>query len=97
MGKGTQVMQSQDGGIEEAIRSTGVDQRGHGDRRLARYKEMHTEKKVTRGGVGEGRGKRSSATQPSSYRLGESSFGGLGGAEVFGEGEKEVLGLGKPR
>ena len=55
-------MLSQDGGIEEAIISTGVDQRGHGDRRLVRDKEMHPENKVTRGGVREGRGKRSSAT-----------------------------------
>ena len=97
MGKGTQVMLSQDGGIEEAIRSTGVDQRGHGDRRLTRYKKMNPKDKVTRGGMGKGRGKRSSATQPGSYWLGESFFGGLGDAEVSGKGEKEVLGLGKPK
>ena len=97
MGKGTQVMLSQDGGIEEAIRSIGVDQRRHGDRRLARDKEMHPKNKVTRGWMGEGRGKRSSATHPGSYWLGESFFGGLGGAEVSGDGEKEVLGLGKPK
>ena len=81
----------------QTIRSTGVDRSGHGDRRLARDKEMQPENKVTRGGVGEGRGKMSSATQPGSYWLGESFFGGLGGAEVSGGGEEEVLGLGKPK
>ena len=97
MGKGTQVMLSQDGGIEEAIRSTGVDQRGHGDRRLTRYKKMNPKNKVPRGGMGKGRGKRSSATQPGSYWLGESFFGGEGGTDVYGEEKKEVWGRGKPR
>ena len=56
VGKGMQVMLNQDGGVEEAIKSTGVDQRRNGDRRLARDKEMHPENKVTRGGMGEGGG-----------------------------------------
>ena len=39
--EGTQVMLNQDGGVQEAIRSTRVDQRRDGDKRVAKNEEMH--------------------------------------------------------
>ena len=66
-----QVEANQDGGIQEAIGGSGVDQRLHGNGRLARYEEVHQEREVAGGGKGEGRGgEGKGAAQPGSYWLG---------------------------
>ena len=56
--QGLQLMQVQDGGIEEAIRRAGVHQGLNWDRKAARYKKVDQERKVTGKGGGErgGRG-----------------------------------------
>ena len=51
-----QVEANQDGGIQEAISGSGVDERLHENGRLARYEEVHQEREVAEGGEGEGRG-----------------------------------------
>ena len=56
MGKGVQVKANEDGGVQEAIGGSRVDQRLNRDRRLAREKEMHQESEMARGGEREGRG-----------------------------------------
>ena len=48
------MIANQDGGIEEAIGGSGVDQRLNGDWRLAQNEEVDQKRKVTRGGKGEG-------------------------------------------
>ena len=58
MGKGVQVKANEDGGVQEAIGGSRVDQRLNRDRRLARDKEMHQESEMARGGEREGRGGR---------------------------------------
>ena len=78
VGKGMQVMANQDGGIEEAIRGTRVDQRGDGDRRLARDHQVNHKGKVARGGEGKGGGKRKGTAQPGSNWLGREFFDGSG-------------------
>ena len=73
-----QVIANQDGGIEEAIGGSGVDQRLDGDWRLAQNEEVDQKRKVTRGGKGEGGlGKGKGAAQPGSYWLGWEFFGWL--------------------
>ena len=68
MGKGVQVKANQDGGVQEAIEGSRVDQRSNMNWRLTRYEEVHHEREMARGGEGEGRGgKGKGATQPSSY------------------------------
>ena len=75
MGKGVQVKANKDGGVQEAIGGSRIDQRLNRDRRLTRYKEMHEKSEMARGGEGEGRGgKGKSATQPGSYWLGKEFF-----------------------
>ena len=75
MGKGLQVKANEDGGVQEAIGGSRVDQRLNRDRRLARNKKMHQESEMARGGEREGRGgKGKSATQPGSYWLGWQFF-----------------------
>ena len=75
MGKGVHVKANEDGGVQEAIGGSKVDQRLNRDRRLAWDKEMHQESEMARGGEREGRGgKGKSATQPSSYCLGWEFF-----------------------
>ena len=56
MGKGVQVKSNEDGGVQEAIGGSRVDQRLNRDRRLARNKEMHQKSEMARGGEREGRG-----------------------------------------
>ena len=54
MRKGVQVKANQDGGVQEAIGGSRIDQCLHKDRQLTRYEEVHHESKVLRGGKGEG-------------------------------------------
>ena len=63
-----QVEANRDGGIQEAVRGSRVDQRLHGNGRLARDEEVHKEGEVAGGGEGEG------AAQPGSYWLGREFF-----------------------
>ena len=76
-----QVIANQDGGIEEAIGGSEVDQRLDGDWRLAQNEEVDHKRKVTRGGKGEGGlGKGKGAAQLGSYWLGWEFFGWLAAA-----------------
>ena len=52
-----QVEANQDGGIQEVVRGSRVDQRLHENGRLARNEEVHQEGKVAGGGEGEGGGR----------------------------------------
>ena len=84
-------MLAQEGGIEEGVRRTRVDQRLNGDRRLTGDEDMNQQGKVTRNGVGEGNRKRKGASQPGPYWLGWPFFGrevskGVGGEGVRGGG-----------
>ena len=46
--KGVQLKASQDGGVEEVVRSTRVDQRLDGDRRLTGWAEVDEEGEMAR-------------------------------------------------
>ena len=56
MGGGVQVVLLQDGGVQEAVRRSGVDQGLDGDGRLTWDNQVHDEAKMARGGGGEGGG-----------------------------------------
>ena len=73
-GKGMQLMLCEDGGIQEAVRGTGVEESLYRDRRLPRNQELDEESQVTGEGGGKERGGNRTA-QPSSYWLGRSFFG----------------------
>ena len=88
-----QIEASQDGGVQEAIRGSRVDQRLHRNGRLTRYEEVHHEGKMAAGGKGERRGgKGESAAQLGSYWLGWELFGrsaaAAAAAEVWGLGRR---------
>ena len=53
-----QVKVNQDGGVQEAIGGSKIDQRLDGDWRLTRDEEVHKKSKVTGGGEGERGGNR---------------------------------------
>ena len=74
VGEGVQLIASQDGGVQEAVRGARIDQRLDWDRRLTRGKEMN--KKGEMAGVGgrKGGGKGKGAAQPGSYWLGWEFF-----------------------
>ena len=74
MGKGVQLKANQDGGVQEAVRGTRVDQRLDWDWRLTGDEKMN--KKGEMAGVGgrEGGGKGKGAAQPGSYWLGWEFF-----------------------
>ena len=105
-----QVEANQDGGIQEAVGGSRVDQRLHENGRLARDEDVHEEGEVAGGGEGEGRGgKGEGAAQPGSYWLGREFFGSsaiaaaaAAAAEVWGFGSrfqgsgKGPWGYGKP-
>ena len=95
MGERVQIEANQDGGVQEAIGGSRVDQRLHGNGRLARYEEVHQEGEVAGGGEGEGRGgEGKGAAQPGSYWLGREFFGrsavaaAAAAAEVWGFGSR---------
>ena len=54
MGERVRVEANQDGGIQEAVKGSRIDQRLHGNGRLARNEEVHQEGKVAGGGEGRG-------------------------------------------
>ena len=70
MGEGMQLIANQDGGVQEVVRGSRVDQRLDGDWRPAQNEEVDLESKVTRGGEGKRGGEGESAAQPGSYWLG---------------------------
>ena len=73
--KRVQVKANQDGGVQEAIGGSTIDQRSNRDWRLTRYEEVHHEREMAGGGKGEGGGgKGKGATQPGSYWLGWEFF-----------------------
>ena len=74
VGKGVQMIANQDGGVQEAVRGTRIDQRLDGDWRLTGDEEVHQESKVRGGGEREGGGKGKNAAQPGSYWLGLEFF-----------------------
>ena len=93
-----QVEANQDVGIQEVVRGSRVDQRLHGNGRLARDEEVHKEGEVAGGGEGEGRGgEGEGAAQPGSYWLGREFFdwsavaaaaAAAAAAEVWGFGSR---------
>ena len=75
MGKRVQIEANQDGGVQEAIRGSRVDQRLHKNGLLTRYEEVHQKGKVAGGGKGEGGGgEGEGAAQPGSYWMGWAFF-----------------------
>ena len=74
MRKGVQLEANQDGGVQEAVRGTRVDQRLDGDWRLTGDEEVDQKGEVTRVGRREGGGKGKGAAQPGSYWLGWEFF-----------------------
>ena len=50
-----QIEANQDGGVQEAIGGSRIDQRLYKNGRLTRYEEVHHEGEVAGGGKGEGR------------------------------------------
>ena len=77
--QGLQLMQVQDGGIEEAVRRAGVHQGLNWDGRPARDEQVNQQGQVAGKGGGEGGGGGKRTTQPGSYWLGRSFFGTDGG------------------
>ena len=66
--KGVQMIANHDGGVQEAVRCSKIDQRLNRDGRLTRYEEVHQKGEVARGGKRQGKGgEGKSATQPGSY------------------------------
>ena len=74
MGKGEQMIANQDGGVQEAVKGSRIDQRLDGDWRLTGDEEVYQESKVRGGGEREGGGKGKDAAQPGSYWLGFEFF-----------------------
>ena len=75
MRKRVQVKANQDGGVQEAIGGSRIDQRRNRDWRLTRYEEVHHKREMAGGGDGEGGGEKGKgATQPGSYWLGWEFF-----------------------
>ena len=75
VGERVQIEANQDGGVQEAIGGSRVDQRLYRNGRLTRYKEVHHEGEVAGGGKGKRRGgEGESAAQPGSYWLGWEFF-----------------------
>ena len=73
--KRVQVIANQDGGVQEAIGGSIIDQPSNRDCRLIRYEEVHHEREMAGGEEGEGgAGKGKGATQPGSYWLGWDFF-----------------------
>ena len=87
-----QIEANQDGGLQEVIGGSRVDQRLHRSGRLTKYEEVHQEGEVAGGREGEGRGgEGKGAAQPGSYWLGREFFGRsavAAAAEVWGFGSR---------
>ena len=65
--KVVQLIASQDGGVQEAVRGARIDQRLDWDRRLTGGKEMNKKGEVAGVGGRKGGGKGKGAAQPGSY------------------------------
>ena len=74
VGERVQMIANQDGGVQEAVGGTRIDQRRNGNWRLTGEKKVHDERKVRGGGEREGGGKGKDAAQPGSYWLGFKFF-----------------------
>ena len=74
MGEGMQLKANQDGGVQEAVRGPGVDQRLDGNRRPTQNEKVDKKGKMARGRKRERGGKGKSAAQPGSYWLGWEFF-----------------------
>ena len=74
MGKGVQMIANQDGGVQEAVGGTRIDERLYGDWRLTGDEKVDQDSEVRGGGEREGGGEGKDATQPGSYWLGFKFF-----------------------